>query len=78
MLTLQPVAKDQRLPSERIVGDLREQIANGALAPGDQIPTVAQLCAAYEVSRVTALKAVAVLREEGLVVTTPRWGTFVK
>lgn len=72
------MAKDQRLPSERIVGDLREQIASGALVPGDQIPTVAQLCERYDVSRVTALKAVAILREEGLVVTTPRWGTFVK
>jgi GntR family transcriptional regulator len=72
------VTKDQRLTSERIASDLREQIASGALVPGDQIPTVAQLCATYEVSRVTALKVVAVLREEGLLVTTPRWGTFVK
>lgn len=77
MHSLDHVARDQRLPSARIADELREQISSGALVPGDQVPTVAQLCRTYSVSRVTVLKALGVLREEGLITTTPRWGSFV-
>ncbi len=70
--------RDQRLPYVRVADGLREQIRSGELIPGDQIPTVAQLCRDYQVSRVTVLKALGVLRDEGLITTTPRWGSFVK
>lgn len=56
---------------------IRGQIESGELVPGDQIPTVKELCATYGVSTVTVLKALRLLRDEGLIVTQPRWGSFV-
>ena len=57
--------------------ELTAQIRSGALRPGEQIPTVATLCETYSVSKVTVLKAIGILRNDGLVTTVPRWGTFV-
>ena len=72
------LVRETRLPHQRIADDLRSQIATGSLVPGDQIPTVQALCEIHSVSRVTALKALSVLRDEGLIETVPRWGNFVK
>jgi GntR family transcriptional regulator len=47
------------------------------LAPGDQVPSVPEICEAYGVSKGTALRALGVLREEGLTEVQPGWGTFV-
>lgn len=41
------------------------------------MPSVSQLCEIHSVSRVTVLKALTVLRDDGLIVTVPRWGSFV-
>jgi GntR family transcriptional regulator len=56
---------------------LREQIKSGALAAGAPIPSETDLQQVHEVSRVTARRAVAVLRDEGLVVTLPQRGSYV-
>jgi DNA-binding GntR family transcriptional regulator len=77
MDTVTIVARENRLPYMRVVDGLREQIRSGELRPGDQIPTVTELCATYGVSKVTTLKALSTLRDEGLITTTPRWGSFV-
>ena len=71
------MARRPEFPYERIVRELSEQIRSGELRSGDQIPTVASLCAAYEVSRITVLKAIGQLRSDGLITTVPRWGSFV-
>jgi DNA-binding GntR family transcriptional regulator len=65
------------LPYARIVRDLTDKIRGGVLLPGEQLPSVSQLCEDYSVSRVTVLKAMGELREAGLVTTIPRWGNFV-
>jgi GntR family transcriptional regulator len=57
---------------------LRRQIAAGALRPGDQIPSEAQLCEQYEVSPMTARRALTVLLDEGLATAARGRGTFVK
>jgi DNA-binding GntR family transcriptional regulator len=71
------VARGPLLPYQRITEDLREKITNGVLLPGEQLPTVAQLCDSYGVSKITVLKVLGILREEGLITTVPRWGSFV-
>jgi GntR family transcriptional regulator len=73
----EPRPRQPQRPAQRIAGDLRDQIARGELAPGDQLPTVIQLCETYGVAKVTALKALSVLRGEGLIYTEARWGSFV-
>ncbi|MGC9332927.1 MAG: GntR family transcriptional regulator [Anaerolineae bacterium] len=57
---------------------LRQQIATGKLRPGDRIPSEAQLCEQYEVSPMTARRALTALLDEGLATAAPGRGTFVK
>jgi len=47
------------------------------LVPGDHLASVAAMGADYGVSRTTVLKALGILRDEGLIYTIPRWGSFV-
>ncbi len=56
-----------RGPYEVIATSLRDQIEDGRLKPGDQLPTMAELAAAHSVSIATVHRAVAVLSSEGLV-----------
>jgi len=65
-------------PYLRIAHDLREKIEHGELRPGEQVPSVTELAAAYGVSRGTARRALDLLKEWGLTNAVPGWGTFVK
>lgn len=61
-----------------IVADsLTEKVRSGALAPGAQLPTEAELCSEYEVSRTVVREAVARLRSAGLVIPQQGRGVFV-
>jgi DNA-binding GntR family transcriptional regulator len=60
-------ADDDAAPYRRIAADLRAAIACGALGPGDQLPTVADLAARYGVGVATAHRAVADLSADGQV-----------
>ena len=57
--------------------DLRRRIVAGEWQPGEAIPSTAELAEHYDVSRAVAGKAVKALAAEGLLVTRPRWGSFV-
>jgi DNA-binding GntR family transcriptional regulator len=52
-------------------------VASGELAPGTRLPSVLGLAAEYQVAQVTVQKALALLKEEGLVVAYAGYGTFI-
>jgi integrase len=56
-----------RGPYETIAEALREQIRKGALKPGDQLPTVAEIAVANNVAAGTAHRALTLLKSEGLI-----------
>ncbi|MFF7192856.1 GntR family transcriptional regulator [Streptomyces sp. NPDC008079] len=51
----------------RIADDLRMQIERGDLAPGDSLPTLADICDLYACSMNSARSAVALLKAQGLI-----------
>jgi len=61
----------------RIVEDIRRRIGSGELRPGDPVPSARQLMREWGVANATATKALAALRQEGLVVARPGVGTRV-
>jgi len=65
-------------PYHQLAGILRQQIAGGILRPGDRVPSESQLCEQYEVSPMTARRALTILLDEGLVTAARGRGTFVK
>ena len=63
---------------KQIAAILRERIESGELEPDRPIPSEVQIQQEFGVARETARRAVAVLRDEGHVVTVPGMGTYVK
>lgn len=63
---------------QSIADDLREQIIDGRLAPGQRLPTQAELCERYDVASATAAKAVDIVLREGLATSKPGAGVFVR
>ena len=57
---------------------MRERIASGELRPGERIPSVPELSAAFGVASMTARQAIDHLSREGVVVKERGLGTFVK
>lgn len=56
---------------------LQDDIKEGKYKPEEQIPTEAELCDFYNVSRITIRKAIEDLVKEGSLTRIPRRGTFV-
>lgn len=65
-------------PYFQLVNILRRQIADGRLRPGDRVPSETQISEQYEVSPMTARRALTILLDEGLVTASRGRGTFVK
>jgi GntR family transcriptional regulator len=57
---------------------MRERITNGEYRAGDRLPSEAELCALYGVSRMTVRRAVTLLVQDGVVFTENGRGTFVR
>ena len=60
---------------QEIADHLRERIAQGT--PGDLLPSDAELCEQFDVSRMTARNAVQILATEGLLYRKRGRGTFI-
>jgi DNA-binding GntR family transcriptional regulator len=72
-----PIA--ERTPKyEQIADELRQAIIDETLAPGTQMPTLAELMERYHVSERTAYDATRLLLNEGLTTSKPGSGTFVR
>ena len=61
----------------QVADALRAQIRSGELRPGDRVPSENEIRTDHQVARETARKALAVLRDEGLIVTMPARGSYV-
>lgn len=66
-----------RPPYLVIASAIRARIASGELAPGDRVPSTRALTREWGVAMATATKALATLRQEGLVRPEPGVGTVV-
>jgi GntR family transcriptional regulator len=64
-------------PYRQIAGILRRRIESGQYPPDTRIPTESELMETFEVARTTARRAIAALREEGLIYTVPQRGSYV-
>lgn len=69
---------DAGFPYRLIVAELRAQILNGVLAPGERLSSEWELAERFATSRPTVRRAMALLKSEGLVVTEQGKGTFVR
>jgi AcrR family transcriptional regulator len=64
-------------PSERVAAEIRTRIASGELGAGDRVPSARQITREWGVAIATATRALAMLRDEGLVRAVPGVGTVV-
>jgi DNA-binding FadR family transcriptional regulator len=68
----------KRKPLSTVVAEsLTDKIVSGALELGAQLPTEAELCKEYDVSRTVVREAVARLRSDGLIIPQQGRGMFV-
>lgn len=58
--------------------DMRQRIESGIWQAGQQIPSEKELCALYDVSRITIRQAISALVDEGLIVRERGRGSFVR
>ncbi|HWT49549.1 MAG TPA: winged helix-turn-helix domain-containing protein, partial [Mycobacterium sp.] len=70
-------AQPQEPPYRRIVAEIRARIAAGELRAGDRMPSIRQVAQRWGVAIATATKAMATLRDEGLVEPRVGSGTVV-
>ena len=61
----------------RVANQLRQQIADGTLRPGQPTPSITTLVQDHGVARQTAAKALRLLESEGLVTRIPGLGYYV-
>lgn len=79
MLELGVVDKASDTPAFRqIAAGLRDAIDAGRVAPGEKVPSEAQLMNHFGVARMTVRQALAELRSEGLLVAEHGRGVFVR
>ncbi|MGE5591400.1 MAG: GntR family transcriptional regulator [Bacillota bacterium] len=72
------VNRDSYVPLYHQLRELiMQEVESGALRPGDQIPTEAELGARHGISRMTVRMAITELVREGVLVRTRGKGTFV-
>ncbi|WP_439331463.1 GntR family transcriptional regulator [Nonomuraea candida] len=62
---------------QQAAAEIRRRIESGLIKPGHAVPSEQEIEYEFEVSRITAAKALRLLREEGLVYLVQGRGTFV-
>jgi GntR family transcriptional regulator len=69
---------DPRPPYVQVADELRREIQTGRYTPGQKLPSVRDLSERFNIASMTVNNALRVLREDGLVFSTPGRGTFVR
>ena len=72
---MQPIATERR--DDIVYKQLLDNIKSGAWKSGDKLPTEAELCGIFNVSRSTIRAAIQRLRSIGLVETVHGKGTYI-
>lgn len=62
----------------QLVNILRRKIAAGEYRPGDRLPSEAELCSQYQVSTITARRAIKILVDQDIAITRQGHGTYLK
>ena len=62
---------------EQIIGQVKQQIADGLLAPGEPIPSMRALARQLHISVITVQKAYELLQRDGFIETVQGKGSFV-
>ncbi|MFI6501974.1 TetR/AcrR family transcriptional regulator C-terminal domain-containing protein [Nonomuraea typhae] len=65
------------MKAESIAADIKRRIAQGALTPGDKVPSTRGLAREWNVALATAAKALTTLAQEGVITSVPRVGYTV-
>ncbi|MBT8226004.1 MAG: GntR family transcriptional regulator [Dactylosporangium sp.] len=66
------------VPHRQIATQLRAQIQRGDWGPGERLPSIPAIAAQYGVAKQTVQRTIDQLRVEGLLITRPGSGTFVR
>ncbi|MGW0698075.1 GntR family transcriptional regulator [Streptomyces sp. NPDC002867] len=69
--------QDRRPPYQHAADELRRDILQGRIKPGEQMPAIRELQERFGVANMTMRSALNVLREEGLIYTIHGRGSFV-
>ena len=70
--------RDAPLPlSQQLAALLRAEIESGARPPGSRLPTIMALATEHQIATATVVKAMRILKREGLVTGSTGHGTFV-
>lgn len=65
-------------PYKQIAEIIRRRIVSGEYPRGSRLPTESEMVETWEVARTTARRAIALLREEGLIETVAQRGSYVR
>jgi GntR family transcriptional regulator len=75
-MTVNPGAAE--VPHRQIAAQLRAQIRRGDWAPGERLPSIPAIAQMYGVAKQTVQRTIDQLRVEGLLITKPGSGTYVR
>src|SRR5512142_2589001 len=75
-MTINPGAPE--FPHRQIAAQLRARIHRGDWGPGERLPSIPAIATQYGVAKQTVQRTIDQLRIEGLLITRPGSGTFVR
>jgi GntR family transcriptional regulator len=75
-MTINPGAAE--VPHRQIASQLRERIRHGEWQPGERLPSIPAMAELFGVAKQTVQRSVDQLRVEGLLITKPGSGTYVR
>jgi GntR family transcriptional regulator len=75
-MTINPGAAEH--PHRQIAAQIKAQIRRGDWAPGERLPSIPSIAATYGVAKQTVQRTIDQLRIEGVLITKPGSGTYVR